>query len=81
MPPPNSDESFAANELRKRRETQVSPQEPRTCRRLDLGNWPDESPMELAELKKTGKFTIPNAIWLSWMELFKELGPQMIAEK
>lgn len=44
-----------------------------------IGHWPDESPAELAELKKTGKATIHNAIWLSWVELFKELGPQMTA--
>ncbi|MEQ8785675.1 MAG: cellulase family glycosylhydrolase [Pirellulaceae bacterium] len=42
-----------------------------------IGHWPDESPAELAELKKTGKATIHNAIWLSWVELFQELGPQM----
>lgn len=46
-----------------------------------IGHWPDESPVELAELKKTGKATIANAIWLSWVELFKELGPQMIDDK
>lgn len=42
-----------------------------------IGHWPDESPAELAELKKTGKATIHNAIWLSWVELFREIGPQM----
>jgi len=42
-----------------------------------IGHWPDESPTELAELKRTGKATIHNAIWLSWVELFEELGPQM----
>ncbi len=46
-----------------------------------IGHWPDESPAELAELKKTGKATIQNAIWLSWVELFKELGHQMTADK
>jgi hypothetical protein len=46
-----------------------------------IGHWPDESPAELAELKKTGKATIQNAIWLSWVELFKEIGPQMTADK
>ena len=45
-----------------------------------IGHWPDESPVELAELKKTGKATIHNAIWLSWVELFQEIGPQMIGE-
>jgi len=42
-----------------------------------IGHWPDESPAELAELKRTGKATIHNAIWLSWVDLFKEIGPQM----
>lgn len=42
-----------------------------------IGHWPDESPTELVELKKNGKATIHNVIWLSWVELFKELGPQM----
>lgn len=44
-----------------------------------IGHWPDESPVELKELKKTGKATIHHAIWLSWVELFKEIGPQMTA--
>ena len=42
-----------------------------------IGHWPDESPAELAELKKAKKATIQNAIWLSWVELFREIGPQM----
>jgi len=42
-----------------------------------IGHWPDESPAELAELKKTGKATSHNAIWLSWVDLFKKIGPQM----
>lgn len=42
-----------------------------------FGHWPNESPAELAELKASGKATIQNAIWLSWVDLFKELGPQM----
>lgn len=46
-----------------------------------IGHWPDESPAELAKLKQAGKATIHNAIWLSWVELFKELGPQMTAGK
>jgi hypothetical protein len=43
-----------------------------------IGHWPDESPAELARLKKTGQATIHNAIWLSWVDLFREMGPQMI---
>jgi hypothetical protein len=46
-----------------------------------LGHWPDESPAKLAELKKTGQATIHNAIWLSWVELFREIGPQMTSGK
>lgn len=45
-----------------------------------IGHWPDESPAVLAELKKTGKATIQNVIWLSWVDLFQEIGPQMIGE-
>lgn len=44
-----------------------------------IGHWPDESPAKLAELKETGQATIHNAIWLSWVTLFEELGPQMTA--
>jgi hypothetical protein len=42
-----------------------------------IGHWPDESPDELAELKKSGKAKIHHAIWLSWVDLFKDIGPQM----
>jgi len=45
-----------------------------------IRHWPDESPAELAELKKYGKATIQNAIWISWVELFQAIGPQMIGE-
>ena len=46
-----------------------------------IGHWPDDSPAELAELKEKGKATIQNAIWLSWVELFQEIGPQMTDAK
>jgi hypothetical protein len=42
-----------------------------------MGHWPDESPTVLADMKKTGKATIHSAIWLSWVELFREIGPEM----
>lgn len=42
-----------------------------------IGHWPDESPAELETLEETGKATIHSVIWLSWVNLFKELGPQM----
>lgn len=49
----------------------------RDCAQGWIGHWPDESPATLAELKKTGKATDHNAIWLSWVELFSEIGPHM----
>jgi hypothetical protein len=42
-----------------------------------IGHWPDESPAQLAELKQQGKLSIQQAIWLSWVELFREIGPDM----
>ena len=42
-----------------------------------IGHWPDESPVELERLKETGQATIQNAIWLSWVQLFEEVGPEM----
>lgn len=45
-----------------------------------MGHWPDESPTHLAELRATGKATIPSAVWLAWVELFQELGPEMTTE-
>lgn len=45
-----------------------------------IGHWPDESPAQLEELKQTGKATIHNAIWLSWVNIFREIGPQMTGQ-
>lgn len=42
-----------------------------------IGHWPDESPSHLKALKESGKATIHSAIWLSWVELFQELGAEM----
>jgi len=42
-----------------------------------IGHWPDESPAQLAALKKENKMTIAQAIWLSWTDLFREMGPEM----
>lgn len=46
-----------------------------------IGHWPDESPARLAELKQSGKATIQNAIWLSWVDLFQDIGPQMTGQR
>jgi hypothetical protein len=43
-----------------------------------IGHWPDQSPEQLAELRQQGKISIGQAIWLSWVELFREVGPEMV---
>ncbi len=42
-----------------------------------IGHWPDETPEQLAELKRQGKISLQQAIWLSWVELSREIGPEM----
>lgn len=42
-----------------------------------FGHWPDTSPTELDPLTRRHEATIKQAIWLSWIKLFQELGPQM----
>ncbi len=42
-----------------------------------LGHWPDTEPERLQQLKVSGQGTIADAIWLSWVELFQHLGPEM----
>jgi len=42
-----------------------------------IGHWPDQSPKQLVELKEQGKITIEQAVWLSWVDLFREIGPEM----
>ena len=43
--------------------------------RLELPR--EKAPEQLLKLKKEGKLAIPQALWLSWVELFRELGPRM----
>jgi hypothetical protein len=42
-----------------------------------IGHWPDESPAQLAELKRQRKISIAQSIWLSWVELSRGVGPEM----
>jgi hypothetical protein len=42
-----------------------------------IGHWPDQSPETLAEFKKQGKISMKQAIWLSWVELFRDIGSEM----
>ena len=42
-----------------------------------IGHWPDDPPARLRELKQQGKITIVQSMWLSWIELSQEIGPEM----
>jgi hypothetical protein len=42
-----------------------------------IGHWPDESPTRLRELKKQGKITIAQSLWLAWVELSLQVAPEM----
>jgi hypothetical protein len=42
-----------------------------------IGHWPDQTPEKLMELKKEGKISMEQTIWLSWVDLFREIGPEM----
>lgn len=42
-----------------------------------IGHWPDESPAKRSMLQKEGKIDIKQAIWLSWVNLFREVGAEM----
>ena len=44
-----------------------------------IGQYPDKSPEQLQELKRSGKITLGEAMYLSWIDLFRELAPQMLA--
>jgi hypothetical protein len=43
-----------------------------------IGQYPDETPDQLLALQRSGKITISQAAYLSWIELFREVGPQML---
>jgi hypothetical protein len=43
-----------------------------------IGHYPDEGSSQLLNLQRSGLITVPQAIYLSWIELFRELGPEML---
>ncbi len=43
-----------------------------------IGQYPDETPGELQELKRSGKLTLPQAAYLNWIDLFRQVGPRML---
>ncbi|MDB5355514.1 MAG: ugpQ 2 [Phycisphaerales bacterium] len=42
-----------------------------------LGQYPEESPAELRALRRSGKIAAGQSMYLSWIELFEEVGPRM----
>jgi len=46
-----------------------------------IGQYSDQSPAELEALKRSGKITFAQAAYLGWIDLFREVGPQMLGEK
>lgn len=45
-----------------------------------IGQYPSETPTELRELKRSGKITIGQSMYLAWIDLFREVGPKMLGE-
>lgn len=44
-----------------------------------IGHYNGETINRLEDLQHTGKITAGQTLWLAWMELFRELGPAMLA--
>jgi hypothetical protein len=45
-----------------------------------IGQYPEETPDQLLDLKRSGKITAGQALYLSWIDLFREVGPQMLRQ-
>lgn len=45
-----------------------------------IGQYPKETPEELRALKAAGKASVPQAAYLEWLDLFRDVGPQMLGE-
>jgi len=43
-----------------------------------IGQYPNESPAELESLRQSKTITLSQAMYLSWIDLFREIGPEMI---
>jgi hypothetical protein len=43
-----------------------------------IGQYPNETPEQLLALERSGRITIGQAAYLSWIQLFREVGPQML---
>ena len=42
-----------------------------------IGHYGLESPTELEALRQSKRLTLPQAMYLSWFDLFREIGPEM----
>ncbi|MBI1840548.1 MAG: hypothetical protein HYR88_06810 [Verrucomicrobia bacterium] len=45
-----------------------------------IGQYPSDRPGELRELKRAGRINIGQSMYLGWIELFEQLGPEMTAD-
>ena len=45
-----------------------------------MGHYDGQSPEELEQLKQQNKLTIPQAIYLDWLQLFQKLKPEMLVK-
>lgn len=43
-----------------------------------IGQYPNETIDQLLTLQRSGKLTLPQAAYLSWLELFRQVGPMML---
>jgi len=46
-----------------------------------IGQYPAETPAQLLAQQSAGKLTVPQRAYLSWIELFREVGPQMLQSR
>jgi hypothetical protein len=43
-----------------------------------IGQYPDQSPAELEDLKRSGQISAAQSAYLAWIQLFREVGPEML---
>jgi hypothetical protein len=46
-----------------------------------IGQYPAETPDQLLALQRSRHLTLPQAAYLSWIDLFREVGPQMLQSR
>lgn len=43
-----------------------------------LGQYPEQTPDQLLALQRAGKITLPQSMYLAWIQLFQQIGPEML---